>query len=257
MATRFLVTAGNTRERIDRVRDWGNIFTGNTGFAIARCLSRFGDVDLVTSTKSHSEEVARVGGEFPERLGGSNSCAGRVRAFPFVTHADLRGVLQGLMQGGNYAAVVMTAAVSDYTPAGVYRVIERDRTPAGMERWLVEDVSAGKVKSEYDRIAVLGDRTEKLVDLFRAEWGFRGLLVKFKLEVGLEDEELKRVGEASRRASRAELLVANTLGMVESAGGAVRGGAYLISDTGAEWVDRGKLAERVASAVAERLGSGG
>ena len=28
---RFLVTAGNTRERIDRVRDWGNIFTGNTG----------------------------------------------------------------------------------------------------------------------------------------------------------------------------------------------------------------------------------
>ena len=28
---RFLVTAGNTRERIDRVRDWGNVFTGNTG----------------------------------------------------------------------------------------------------------------------------------------------------------------------------------------------------------------------------------
>ncbi len=30
MNKRFLVTAGNTREMIDRVRDWGNIFTGNT-----------------------------------------------------------------------------------------------------------------------------------------------------------------------------------------------------------------------------------
>ena len=27
----FLVTAGSTREKIDQVRDWGNIFTGKTG----------------------------------------------------------------------------------------------------------------------------------------------------------------------------------------------------------------------------------
>ena len=27
----LLVTAGPTREKIDQVRDWGNIFTGQTG----------------------------------------------------------------------------------------------------------------------------------------------------------------------------------------------------------------------------------
>ena len=42
---RFLVTAGNTREMIDRVRDWGNVFTGNTGFAIAQALAAHGEVE--------------------------------------------------------------------------------------------------------------------------------------------------------------------------------------------------------------------
>src|SRR5436190_14632165 len=50
---RFLVTAGNTRENIDRVRDWGNIFTGNTGYAIAGALAKLGDVDLLTSNRAH------------------------------------------------------------------------------------------------------------------------------------------------------------------------------------------------------------
>ena len=36
---RYLVTAGNTREMIDRVRDWGNVFTGNTGYGIARAIA--------------------------------------------------------------------------------------------------------------------------------------------------------------------------------------------------------------------------
>ena len=58
MARRFLVTAGNTRERIDEVRDWGNIFTGNTGFRIARALSEVGDVDLLTSNRGHIAEGA-------------------------------------------------------------------------------------------------------------------------------------------------------------------------------------------------------
>jgi len=43
---RVLVTAGNTRERIDQVRDWGNIFTGNTGYAIARAMTNIAHVDL-------------------------------------------------------------------------------------------------------------------------------------------------------------------------------------------------------------------
>ncbi|OWK36324.1 hypothetical protein [Fimbriiglobus ruber] len=41
--------------------------------------------------------------------------------------------------------------------------------------------------------------------------GLPGLLVKFKLEVGLSDTELVDIAEASRTTSGADLMVANTL----------------------------------------------
>ena len=44
-----LVTAGPTREKIDEVRDWGNIFTGATGLEVALALLDLGDVTLLTS----------------------------------------------------------------------------------------------------------------------------------------------------------------------------------------------------------------
>jgi hypothetical protein len=54
-------------------------------------------------------------------------------------------------------------------------------------------------------------RTPKLVDRFRKDWHFGGILVKFKLEVGLSDAQLLDVAERSRLQSRADLMVANTL----------------------------------------------
>src|SRR3954464_11734800 len=81
-ARRFLVTAGNTREMIDRVRDWGNVFTGNTGYAIARALAADGaDVDLLTSNRAHVAQAADAG----------------VTASPFTSHAELKGALAALM----------------------------------------------------------------------------------------------------------------------------------------------------------------
>ena len=228
---RFLVTAGNTRERIDAVRDWGNVFTGNTGFAIAQALSAVGEVDLLTSNRAH---LASLAGTFS------------IHASGFTSHEELKGSLAAVMSRHRYAAVFMTAAVADYKPRRVYEVLER--RPAGegeTEQWVVRDVQAGKVKSSFQSIAVLGERTEKLVDLFRGEWGYRGLLVKFKLEVGIAREELLRVAEASRTASGADYLVANTLDMVEGA----EAGAYLLGATGHEWVPRASLAARLVKLV--------
>ena len=82
MAPRFLVTAGNTREKIDAVRDWGNIFTGNTGLAIARALAEVGAVDLLTSNRQHLAELA-----------GHPA----IHASGFTSHGDLRGALSALM----------------------------------------------------------------------------------------------------------------------------------------------------------------
>jgi phosphopantothenoylcysteine synthetase/decarboxylase len=231
---RFLVTAGNTREKIDAVRDWGNMFTGNTGLAIAKALASVGEVDLLTSNRAHIEELSRApAAPFP------------IHASGYFSHEQLKGSLAALMARAAYDAVFMTAAVADYRPSGVYEVLERNLADAGHETWVVRDVQAGKVKSTYGTIAVLGRPTEKLVDLFRAEWRHRGLLVKFKLEVGVSPEELVRIGEASRRASGANYLVANALAMLH--GDAA--GAYLLSDAGHEWVARGDLPARMVQIV--------
>src|SRR6476661_8619203 len=83
---RHLVTAGNTREMIDRVRDWGNVFTGNTGYAIAMALAESGgDVELLTSNRTHIEEARNVP---------------TLRASGFTSHEDLKLALAALMSGG-------------------------------------------------------------------------------------------------------------------------------------------------------------
>jgi phosphopantothenoylcysteine synthetase/decarboxylase len=235
---RVLITAGNTRERIDDVRDWGNIFTGNTGFAIAKAVAQVAEVDLLTSNPTHLAEVAQ----------GQLQTAHRVNGSSFKTHAELRGALSALMARNHYAAIFMTAAVADYRPAGAFAVVERRRTgDDGVEQWIVRNVQAAKVKSSVPEIAFLGRQTEKLVDLFRTEWGFKGLLVKFKLEVGIAREELIRIGRASRNASGADYLVANTLEMVSGADA----GAYLLSEHGEEWLPRAALADRMARLARE------
>lgn len=228
---RVLITAGNTRERIDSVRDWGNIFTGNTGLSIAKAIAHLCPVDLLTSNRHHIAVLEHYKSPHP------------IAASSFTTHAELKGALSALLSRTTYDAVFMTAAVSDYKPAGTYAIVSRAAVSEvpGKEQWFVQDVSAGKVKSTHPAIAIVGEPTEKLVDLFRGSWDFRGLLIKFKLEVGITPEELLKVGEASRRASRADYLVANTLDMVEGP----KAGAYLLSKGSVEWLPREQLATRM------------
>jgi len=230
---KFLVTAGNTREKIDSVRDWGNIFTGNTGLAIAKALAAIGPVDLLTSNRQHLAE-----------LSAAQPTPHPIRPTPFTTHQELRGALAALMAREAYAAVFMTAAVADYKPAGVYEVLHRTPAPDG-ELWQVRNIQSPKVPSTHPQIAILAHPTEKLIDLFRTEWNYQGLLVKFKLEVGISKEHLLRIGQSSRQSSRADYLVANTLDMVEGP----NAGAYVLSDNGAEWVPRAELPPRLAKLV--------
>ncbi len=233
---RCLVTAGNTREKIDDVRMWSNIFSGATGLSIATALADFADVDLVTSNEAH---VAQVNA--------SKTAAHPIHASAFGSHAELKGALATLLARQKYDAIFMTAAVADYKPTRVYAVLDRQRDADGTERWRVADAQAGKIKSTHKEIAVLGGQTEKLVDLFRTMWHHTGLLVKFKLEVGITPEEMIRVGEISRRSSDAEYLFANTLDMTTGP----KAGAYLLSEKGSEWVPRAELANRAARLVSE------
>ncbi|HRK30724.1 MAG TPA: phosphopantothenoylcysteine decarboxylase [Tepidisphaeraceae bacterium] len=232
----FLVTAGNTREMIDRVRDWGNVFTGNTGRAIAEALAGYGKVDLLTSNTRHADDLQASG------------AGGGISVTLFKSHADLRSLLAERVRSCVYDAIFMTAAVADYAPGGVYEVVERKLVKGGREQWVVQDVSAGKVKSHFTEIAVTGTRTEKLIDLFRNEWDFDGLLVKFKLEVGIAESKLIEVAEASRLASCADYIVANTLDMVTGE----HAGAWLLGKGLKERISRAELPNRLARLVARQ-----
>jgi phosphopantothenoylcysteine synthetase/decarboxylase len=198
---RILITAGNTREPIDRVRDWGNIFTGNTGYAIARAMTDLATVELLTSNRAHLAQAQQD----------------HIQAAPYTSHADLKAALATRLAHHTYDAIFMTAAVADYTPAGTYQLLTRTRSPANPdeETWTVRNVQAEKVKSNHGQIAIAGQATEKLIDLFRTPWNHKGLLFKFKLEVGISTDELLKIARESRAASQADYLVANTLDMVE------------------------------------------
>ena len=89
-------------------------------------------------------------------------------------------------------------------------------------------------------------RAPKLVDRIRTDWGFRGTLVKFKLEVGLTEQRLLDIAERSRRHSQADWMVANTLEGAQS-------WAFLGPlDGGYRRVGRDELPARLLDAV-ERL----
>jgi phosphopantothenoylcysteine synthetase/decarboxylase len=155
---------------------------------------------------------------------------------------------------GGCDAVVHSAAVSDYLAAGVYAPAANTVFHADRGEWhssaatppLLLDRAAGKVKSDEAELWLRLVRAPKLVDLVRSDWGFRGVLVKFKLEVGVSAERLLEIAERSRRHSAADLMAANTLeGAAEWAYLGPVGGAY-------ERVARRDLAARLLEEV-ERL----
>src|SRR5262249_10644737 len=71
--------------------------------------------------------------------------------------------------------------------------------------------AAGKIKSDLPELWLRLTRAPKLVDRIRSDWAFRGVLVKFKLEVGVNDDALLDTAERLRRNSEADLIIANTL----------------------------------------------
>lgn len=205
----ILVTAGNTQSPIDRVRCITNVFSGRTGAAIAR--TAWGRGHAVTLVTSHPEALHDFGVN-PRDPGE------RFAVQPYRTFDDLVAILQARIRATAFDAVCHTAAVSDYLPAGAYAPDPGTFFNARTGEWqgrgdvpTLTEQKAGKIKSSEPELWVRLVRAPKLIDRFRDPWGFRGILVKFKLEVGLSDEELVDKAEVAREQSAADLMVANTL----------------------------------------------
>lgn len=240
---KVLVTAGNTQTPIDQVRCITNVFSGRTGTRIAIDAYRQGhDVRLLTS---HPDIVTE--------LAGHSIATERWRVVPYRTFADLRHLMEQEIVGGSYDAIVHVAAVCDYEVAGAYALaaettfdtVRKSLCASGQPAFV--DAGAGKVKSNHPEVWLRLTPTPKLVDMIRDPWGFRGTLVKFKLEVGVSEGELQRIADASRRHSRADVIVANTLAGMSS-------WALIGTNGGFARVDRENLSANVNRTIASLVG---
>lgn len=236
----LLVTAGNTLVPIDRVRCMTNVFTGRTGAQVA--LEAHARGHTVTLFTSHPEAVAEV-------ARGAAPSGERWQVLRYRTFDDLRGRMDTAVRRGDFDGVIHSAAVSDYVAGGVYAPAPgtsfRDGHWHADDEPTLVDRSAGKIKSDEPELWIRMVRAPKLIDLVRTEWGFKGVLVKFKLEVGIDEATLLEIAERSRQHSDANLMVANTL-----EGAATW--AYLGPMAGKyERVSRRELASRLMQAVEE------
>jgi phosphopantothenoylcysteine synthetase/decarboxylase len=198
-----LVTAGNTQVFIDRVRCLTNVFTGRTGARVAAEADGRGHaVTLLTSTPAQAAIVAPTAGW---------------HLLSYRTFDELHQAMAAEVRFGRYDAVIHSAAVSDYLSGGVYAPAAGTHFDAETATWhgrpapALTDRRAGKVKSDDPELWLRLVRAPKLIDQVRSEWDFRGVLVKFKLEVGVGEAELRVTAERSRLHSQADLMVANTL----------------------------------------------
>jgi phosphopantothenate---cysteine ligase (CTP) len=207
----LLVTAGNTQVLIDRVRCLSNVFTGRTGARLALdAHARGHTVTLLTSHPDTVDDLAEPGSPPPPE---------RWTVRRYRTFDDLQERMEEALRRGGFDGVIHSAAVSDYLTGGIYSPADGSRFRPEDGHWLpgvgglvlLEDRAAGKVKSDESELWLRLVRAPKLIDRVRGDWGFRGVLVKFKLEVGISEEQLLKIAEASRVHSDADLMVANTL----------------------------------------------
>jgi phosphopantothenoylcysteine synthetase/decarboxylase len=171
---KVLITAGNTAIPIDQVRIISNVFKGMTGTAIARYFAnKWQQVTLITSN--------------PQLL----TAADR-RLFDIIsyrTYQQLAQIMERKIINGNYDVIIHSAAVSDYQTAGVFvKARYGDLIPVD---------ASNKIASTHPALYLKLVPTEKLIDKIRQPWGFNGILVKFKLQVGITDKELLSIAAKS------------------------------------------------------------
>ena len=220
---KVLVTAGSTRTMIDQVRCISNVFGGRTGFEIAKHLYKRGDdVVLLTSNKEHASLFYEQTNSPP---------------WTYKTYDELLEIMRKLitLQGG-FDVIIHSAAVSDYKPVGTFVDV------GGPYTRLEELDSSGTVGSEHECLYLKLVQTEKIVDKIRDEWGFEGILVKFKLQVNMTDSKLLKVAERSRKHSKADVIVANCLEWS-------REKAYILADSGQGEVSRIQLPEMLCRVI--------
>ncbi len=232
---KILVTAGSTMVPIDKVRSLTNIFKGRTGHEIADAFHgsrkftwpKNNEVVLLTSNKD------------------ANSALGYTRKLFYKTFDDLEKQMGELIQTENFDVIIHSAAVSDYKVENVYNGYKVENVYNGSrleQNCYVMNIidNSSKISSDRNEMWLKLVRTPKLIDKIRTEWNFKGILVKFKLQVGISDKELITIAKKSRKESQADIVVANCLEWAKD-------NAYIIAINMCEKIPRNELAKELVN----------
>jgi len=217
---RVLITAGGTREPIDRVRAITNTSTGATGTALAAELAA---LLLARAHDKTSASEGRSGPVYdrdasPKLAGGTASLAAlghsvellrsasanaplpqqtNVSLLPaFVTTADLEAALRKRLARGDIDAVIMAAAVADYRPA---------------------TREAGKLDSAHDTLTLRLVRVPKLLPQLRKMSPRPLRVIGFKLTVGASETARTAAIAAQFASGAVDAVVHNDLLEIEAA----------------------------------------
>ncbi len=211
---RLLITAGPTWVPIDSVRHLANLSTGRMGATLAR-----------TAVKKGWEVTLLYG---PGRHPVTPDDERQMEVVPFTTFEDLHRLLRQQLASHTYAALLHTAAVSDYQPA--------ERTQ-------------GKIDSAAPQLLLRLVPTPKLIDEVKM-LDPEIVLVAFKMTAGQPRDEMIHVAQELRKRSGAELVVAND----QATFTAERHPALLLDETGlvAEAETPDELAAPLLASVAAR-----
>jgi phosphopantothenoylcysteine decarboxylase/phosphopantothenate--cysteine ligase len=205
-----LVTAGPTYEDIDPVRFVGNRSSGRMGYAVAREAARRGAAVVLVTGPTHLDPPAGVD-------------VVRVRSA-----ADMHRAVMARAAGAD--AVVMAAAVADYTPQAV----------AGQK----------VAKADGGWTLPLVRTTDILADLGRlpSRANGRPVLIGFAAET----HDVLAHADAKRRSKGVDLIVANDVARADAGFEVDTNAVTFVGDDGREEVPLMSKAE-VASRILDRL----
>ncbi len=219
----ILVASGPTTAPLDYVRFITNRSSGRLGSVIAHALCQHGaNVEQLAGQRS-----VTVGSMYPGH-GFENLAITR-----FETVDDLKTLMRSRLESQIVDVVIMAAAVLDYIPERI----------------------EGKKPSCDDEWTVKFHRGEKLIEQFQ-HWRPETLVVGFKLETGISEQELFKRAEQLMERSHAKIVVANRLEDVSHTDHT----AYLVYKTNrgvnlsGPLASREEIAERLAAELINQLG---
>lgn len=236
---KFIITAGETSERIDNVRKITNSSSGKLGMLIADCLLKERNDILIYYVCSKNS------------LRPSDD---RVHVLEVEGTLDLKNTLEDLLLSNEINYFIHSMAVSDYMTdfvTNLSNIKESITKSSNIDEAFenIEAIKGNKISSYEDNLVIVLKPTPKIISIIK-NLSQSTYLVGFKLLDGVSKLELINTAKKLRDKNRCDLVVANDLS-------SIRNGehiAYIIDNDNNVEEAHGKI--KIAEYIVRRLSYG-